>query len=139
MVIRCDHSCVSTFDLQEKIKKYDKKEKGFAKFLKRAMKVVEHIIGTGRQKTLVEVSMLRCSWVFRDREMGELKNFDKLIKALAESPSDSMYNTDFVITIVDEFWSLYQMSIFIAVFVPFLLYFQATLTYFTFYLAIPDE
>ena len=50
-----------------------------------------------------------------------------------------MYNTDFVVTIVDEFWSLYQMSIFIAVFIPFLFYFQATLTYFTFYLAIPDE
>ena len=134
-----DHSYVSSSDLHEKIRKYDKKEKGFAKFLKRTKKVIEHIVGTGRQKTLVEVSMLRTGWVFRDKEKGELKNFDKLIKALAESPSDSMYNTDFIITLVDEFWSLYQMSIFIAVFIPFLFYFQATITYFTFYLAVPDE
>ena len=84
---------------------------------------MENIVGTGRQKTLVDVSMLRTAWVFRDREKGELKDFDKLIKALAESETDSMYNTDFVVTIVEEFWSLYQMSIFIAIFIPFCFYF----------------
>ena len=139
MVLKMDHSTVSNKELQDKIKKYDKKERGFAKCMKRMSKVLENIFGTGRQRALVEVSMLRTDWVFRDRERGELKNFDKLIKALAESPSDSMYNTDFVITIVDEFWSLYQTSIFITVFIPFIVYFFCTNYYFSFFLAIPID
>ena len=41
-----------------------------------------------------------------------------------------MYSTKFMITIVDEFWTLYQTSIFCTCFLPFMIYFAATLQLF---------
>ena len=56
---------------------------------------------------LVDVNMLKTSWIFRDRDEGELKSFDNFITTLANSESEQMYKTEFMSLIVDEFWVLY--------------------------------
>ena len=58
-----------------------------------------------------------------------------LINTLNTQPSDSLFSTEFVMVLVDEFWDLYQLAIFIIVFVPFIIYTLATIVYFTLHAA----
>lgn len=105
----------------------------FSRANKMVIKFFEFITGTDQQKMLVDVSMLRTNWIFRSREdsQGEHQNFDAFIETLAQSDSDQMYSTQFMIMIVDEFWSLYQTSIFCTCFLPFVIYCYSTLRLFS--------
>ena len=42
-----------------------------------------------------------------------------------------MYTTEFVVTLIEEFWEIYQTSIFLLVFIPFALYAIACVVYFS--------
>ena len=89
---------------------------------------------------IVEVEMLRTNWIFRDREVGDTKDLKKFINALADTDSDEMYTTDFMIMVVNEFWSLYQVAIIVACFLPYLfVFFPVTIYYFTFIMGEEEE
>ena len=65
--------------------------------------------------------MLNTNWVFRKTENSDSADLFKLIKTLDEQASEKLYSTEFVVTLIEEFWQLYQMSIFVIVFIPFLI------------------
>ena len=49
-----------------------------------------------------------------------------------------MYTTEFVVTLIEEFWEVYQTSIFLLVFIPFSFYAIACIVYFSLYYE-PDK
>ena len=75
--------------------------------MKRGRNLYDKLTGTDRHKLSVEVSILNTNWIFRDSTGGEKKSLSYFIKALVEAESELMYTTDFMITIIEEFWSLY--------------------------------
>ena len=79
-MVRFNRSFVTADELQRQI---DSGANFFAKAYKKAKKLFEFITGTDQEKMLVDVTMLRTAWIFRGREQGEHKNFDKFIETLA--------------------------------------------------------
>ena len=84
---------------------------------------------------LVDVKALHTGWIFRDTNSSDQNDLFMLINTLNTQPSDSLFSTEFVMVLVDEFWDLYQLAIFIIVFVPFIIYTLATILYFTLHAA----
>ena len=54
-----------------------------------------------------------------------------LINTLNTQATDSLFGTEFITILIEEFWELYQMAIFLVVFIPFMIYAVACLLYFT--------
>ena len=74
--------------------------------------------------------MLRTNWIFRETD-GEQNDLFRLIKTLDAQNSDSLYLTEFVAVLIEEFWDLYQSSIFLFVFLPFVVYAMCVIIYFS--------
>ena len=75
--------------------------------------------------------MLKTDWIFRKTSSNDQNDLFRLIKTLNNQASDALYSTPLVQTLVDEFWELYKVSIFVAVFVPFMVYAFCCICYFT--------
>ena len=103
-ILRTDNTIISSDKLESKIARG---VRPFERLVKRGKRLYNDFMGKDRLKLGVEVAMLHTSWIFRDRKTGERKSFRYFIKALLEADSELMYTTDFMIMIVDEFWSLY--------------------------------
>ena len=53
------------------------------------------------------MSLLKTHWVFRGTKEKETSDFDDLLSIFAENINDSIYTTEFVVNLVDEFWSIH--------------------------------
>ena len=131
-MIGWDYSFTSSDDLQTAIADGTRT---FERLVKHGRKLYDQLTDTDRHKRSVEVSVLNTNWIFRDSEGGEKKSLSYFIKALVETESELMYTTDFMITIIEEFWNLYQVSIFLTCLLPFLVYLYAAVRYFSYYLS----
>ena len=60
-----------------------------------------------KQKTLVDVKILRTNWIFRETNNVDTNDLFMLIDTLNAQKSDQIFNTEFVIVLVEEFWKLY--------------------------------
>ena len=70
--------------------------------------------------------MLPLEWVFAKYGGNEKINFKELVIALSESPFDSLFSTELVITLTEHIWSRYYASVLKKCFLPFCIYFIAT-------------
>jgi len=78
--------------------------------------------------------MLRTNWIFKKTvTKSEPNDMFLLIKTLDTQNSDSLYQTEFVRVLIDEFWDLYQSSIFLFIFLPFFTYAACIILYFSYY------
>jgi len=78
--------------------------------------------------------MLRTNWIFKQTEtFDEPNDMFLLVKTLVTQNSDSLYQTEFVRVLIDEFWDLYQTSIFLFIFLPFFTYAASVIFYFSYY------
>ena len=75
--------------------------------------------------------MLKTDWIFRQTSSTDQNDLFRLIKTLNSNETDGLFSTQLVKTLVDEFWELYRVSIFVAVFMPFMLYALCCILYFT--------
>jgi len=85
------------------------------------------------KKTHVEVELLKTNWIFRGTKTKETTDFDDLLSIFGQSVNDSIYTTEFVVHLVDEFWSIHQFSIFVTCCIPFLIHFWACVVLFSQY------
>ena len=77
----------------------------------------------------VNVKMLSLEWVHADYKGLKDVGFKELILALAQAPSESLFGTELVITLVRHFWNYYYKRIFLACFIPYIIYFLSTIYY----------
>jgi len=75
--------------------------------------------------------MLSLDWLHGSYKGYEHAGFSDLIVELANAPHLSLFSTDLVVTLVEFFWDYYYKRIFFLCFVPYVLYFIATLVYVT--------
>ena len=75
--------------------------------------------------------ILPTDWIFRVTDSADENDLFMLINILHKQPSDALFSTEFVEVLIEEFWERYQFSIFITVFIPFILYAISTVVYFT--------
>ena len=77
--------------------------------------------------------MLKVTWILRDRNKGIVKSFRHFLNALVdnEDQENAMLSSDFITTIVEEFWSTHQYGLFLLCFVPFLLLWHASIYFFS--------
>ena len=75
--------------------------------------------------------MLRTDWIFRESISSDKNDLFMLINTLNTQASDNLFSLPLVQTLVDEFWELYMVTIFVAVFIPFLVYALSCICYFT--------
>ena len=69
---------------------------------------LDKFFGESLQKKIVKVKMLRTNWIFKNTETdSEPNDLFKLIKTLDSQNSDSLYSTEFVKVLIEEFWDLY--------------------------------
>ena len=69
--------------------------------------------------------MLRTNWIFREIKSStentwKKNDFLQLIETLDNAEDDSLYTTEFVEALIQQFWSLY-IKVFNYVFVPFII------------------
>ena len=114
----------------------------FKKILASFNAILDTIFEPQSQKIIVKVKMLRTNWIFRDTAQEnenkgccklEENDLFKLIKTLDTLDSDQLYLTEFVAVLIEEFWDLYQSSIFLFVFLPFVVYAGCVIIYFSNY------
>ena len=85
-----------------------------------------------KQNTQVMAKLLNIDWVFNDSStLGEVGGFGDLIEVLSKSPNESIFSTEFVIIMCDYFWDIYYHSIVVRVLLPYLVYWVATVYYFS--------
>ena len=77
--------------------------------------------------------MLQIDWVFASYGGSTNIGIRELVVALAAAPHESLFSTELVITLAQHFWARYFRAVLFRCFVPFLLYFGATLAYATRY------
>ena len=90
-------------------------------------------MGEELKKTPVKVTLLKTNWIFRGTKKKEATDFDDLLSIFGQSVNDSIYTTEFVVHLVDEFWSIHQFSIFVTCCIPFLVHFWASVILFSEY------
>ena len=105
--------------------------------------VTEMIIATALKQDLdqdeetqsrqVVAKMLPLEWVFAKYGGNEKINFKELVIALSESPFDSLFSTELVITLTEHIWSRYYVSVLKKCFLPFCIYFISTQVFLTKY------
>ena len=80
--------------------------------------------------------MLPQNWLYKKRYNSNKETGSKtLVKALADAPHESLFSTDLVITLVDQFWANFSKTIIQFGFLPFVLYLIVTLKYFASYIS----
>ena len=77
--------------------------------------------------------MLPLEWVFAKYGGNEAVSFRELVIALSESPFDSLFSTELVITLTEHIWARYYKSVFRRAFIPFCIYFILTQVFLTKY------
>ena len=76
------------------------------------------------EKTFVKVRMLRTSWMFKGGRGEEHNNLLDLMESISKSEAsdESVYTNEFLHTIVEAFWLIYQKSIVKFIVIPFSIY-----------------
>ena len=87
--------------------------------------------GSGRVYRNVNVRMLKIDWIFHVDKNGKSRGFGDMVQALAKAPHESLFSTDLITTLVDNFWGKYSTSIIVFCLGPFMLYSIACAIYFT--------
>ena len=84
------------------------------------------------QNRTVKAKMLSLDWVHGSYK-GYTSNvgFRELIIELANAPHESLFSTELIITLVEHFWDYYFIRVLFAGFIPYALYFLATIIYVT--------
>lgn len=80
------------------------------------------------------LKILPVNWLYVNAYDGTNSSFKTLVKALANAPHESIFSTDFVITLVQSFWSEYSSRVINLAFVPFMVYLTVTVKYYASYL-----
>ena len=75
--------------------------------------------------------MLKTDWIFRESISQDKNDLFMLINTLDTQASENLFKLPLVQTLVDEFWELYMVTIFVSAFVPFIVYAFACVYYFT--------
>ena len=105
--------------------------------------ISDQIHGHERQKVRVDVFMLRTNWIFREinsesKGMENTNEFLNLIDTLDNVEDKSLFTTEFVEALIQQFWSLY-IKVFNFVFVPFIIQTISCVIYFSQLIFIPPE
>ena len=75
--------------------------------------------------------MLKVAWILRDRNRV-VKSFKYFIKELSESENqDEIISSDYISTIVEEFWRTQKYVLFVFCVIPYTLLFISTVFFFT--------
>ena len=87
--------------------------------------------------------MLRTNWIFREikqseDEVGSTNDFLELIDTLDNAEDKSLYTTEFVEALIEQFWALY-IKLFNWIFVPFVIQTISVIIYFSYYIKMPPE
>ena len=138
-MLRFDHSSITSDEINDRIDGTDFGATGFIWFVKKFLQLKGMIMGDDYKRTPVEVSLLKTHWVFRGTKEKDTSDFDDLLSIFAGNINDSIYDTEFVVNLVDEFWSIHQLSIFLTCCVPFLFHFWACITFMSVYLTKEPE
>ena len=77
--------------------------------------------------------MLRIDWIFQSG-----RGFAGLVQTLAKAQSESVFSTELVITLTENFWSEYKSAIVKYCLFPFIVYFLSTMIYFSHYLLLEE-
>ena len=59
----------------------------------------------------INVFMLNIDWIFHEDKEGEMRGFGDMVRALARAPHESLFSTELVITLIDNFWEAYSSKI----------------------------
>ena len=130
-VVRRDMSYVNDSELEDLIDNGTKK-RTFERLVKKFNKFFDYVTQKEYMKQSVNISMLHTRWIFRNRKKGDTRSISHFVHALDSAESELMFTTDFMDNIITNFWSVYQPAIFIACFLPFMLYFIATIYHFSY-------
>ena len=133
-MLRFGSSAFTDEEINQRIDGSDFGATGFIWFAKQVKHLYGQLTGAEFKKTQVQASLLKTRWVFRGTKKEEESSFDDLLSIFAENINDSIYTTEFVVNLVDEFWSIHQLSIFLTCCVPFLLHAWATIIFMSKYL-----
>ena len=79
--------------------------------------------------TPVKVKVFNLEWLFRDG-----KNFVTFVKILKNTDISSIFGTDFVKYLLAQFWTTYQLKIFLRMFCPFICYLVMSIAFIYFML-----
>ena len=82
--------------------------------------------------------MLRTNWIFRDLEDKSTNMFLELIETLDGVDDPTLYTTEFVRALVQEFWNLYN-KVFDFVFIPFIIQSLTCVIYFSYYIQLEED
>ena len=94
-------------------------------------RVKRKLLNSQESKQFVEVKLLKTDWIFKKTASADENDLFSLINTLNTQASESLFGTEFITVLIDEFWDTYQMAIIIVVFIPFMIYAAACLIYFT--------
>jgi len=83
------------------------------------------------QNRTVNTKMLSLDWVHGSYKGYKEVGFRELIVELANSPHESLFSTELIVTLVEHFWNYYYNRVLVAGFIPYLFYFIATIVYST--------
>ena len=76
---------------------------------------------------------MNIGWIYHVDKNGKARGFGDLVRALAKAPHESLFSTDLVTTLIDNFWEEYATKIKRRCLYPFIIYFIACAIYFTTY------
>ena len=134
--MRSQDSVISEDDLNNKLDKEGYQIQGLVyNVLISITSLYRRIWKVEKTKALVDVRILPTDWIFRVTDNADENDLFMLINILHKQPSDALFSTEFVEVLIEEFWERYQFSIFITVFIPFIIYALATVVYFTLHAA----
>lgn len=83
------------------------------------------------QNRQVVTKMLSLDWIHGGYKGYKDVGFKEFIVELANAPHESLFSTELVITLVEHFWDYYYLRVLWAGFIPYSLYFIATIIYIT--------
>ena len=89
------------------------------------------IFNSKETKQLVEVKILKTDWIFKKTAVVDDNDLFNLINTLNTEATDSLFGTEFITILIEEFWEMFQVAIFVVVFIPFLIYAFACCAYFS--------
>ena len=78
------------------------------------------IFNSKETKQLVEVKLLKTDWIFKKTAVVDDNDLFNLINTLNTEATDSLFGTEFITILIEEFWEMFQMAIFVVVFIPYL-------------------
>ena len=82
------------------------------------------------QTKKIILKMLFIDWIFKPSQQGVITNFGDLVRVLAKAP-ESVLNTDLVKKLVENFYKDLKYKIAVQIYVPYVVYFVATLHFFS--------